>query len=567
MASWKDGLEGLRERNVTELACVMMSSQKPPYSADVLEEARKSARKVEGGFASRSKHAKEYAAKVAAKKGDLVKKIVKVMPEGVQKENYQEAIATAAMIDKAAAEAEAEAKTEVKPEEVKTEVKPEEVKTEVKPEMETEAKPMDVDPPPQQPSSQATIQRQTSDTAAAMAQVEKEPLIKTILRRVLERHEIKYHLSTLELDAKRKYSAKAASAVSHAMKKYDEHVEARNAKLPPAQRKSGLGEAALVEHITSQAHKMLLAKLKEAAEPKKEEPPAAPKPGDASFVPAARPPGMEGKSFDDLVQYWKRLGELRVAYLPRVRQTLPMLQKYSRGVGQVAANAGNFAKMTEHTLIPLLSQTADEPMMTAKFTMDELAALEGHVKKLVALAGGRGVNEVPAPAPAAPKPAPADVATAGDAKRKRDGEEEEEDGEGGERKRAKAEDAPEPEPEPEPEPMPAPRAPSAFTGLTSCAPDHAHAQPAPPMPTVLEGTSEKRPPGKSVGCPVAAEDGGSVKAAVYSVAVEGVDDATYWAPDGELLRCALEGEVRAGATKSAAMFEAFEELKEVFSSA
>ena len=67
MASWKDGLEGLRERNVTELACVMMSSQKPPYSAEVLEEARKSARKVEGGFASRSKHAKEYAAKVAAK--------------------------------------------------------------------------------------------------------------------------------------------------------------------------------------------------------------------------------------------------------------------------------------------------------------------------------------------------------------------------------------------------------------------------------------------------------------------------------------------------------------------
>ena len=436
MASWKDGLEGLRERNVTELACVMMSSQKPPYSAEVLEEARKSARKVEGGFASRSKHAKEYAAKVAAKKGDLIKKIVKVMPEGVQKEHYQEAIATAAMIDKAAAEAEAQAKTEVKPE-VKVEVKPE-VKVEVKPEVETEAKPMDVDPPPQQPSSQATIQRQTSDTAAAMAQVEKEPLIKTILRRVLERHEIKYHLSTLELDAKRKYSAKAASAVSHAMKKYNEHVEARNAKLPPAQRKPGLGEAALVEHITSQAHKMLLAKLKEAAEPKKEEPPAAPKPGDASFVPAARPPGMEGKSFDDLVQYWKRLGELRVAYLPRVRQTLPMLQKYSRGVGQVAANAGNFAKMTEHTLIPLLSQTADEPMMTAKFTMDELAALEGHVKKLVALAGGRGVNEVPAPAPAAPKPAPADEATAGDTKRKRD-EEEDENGEGGERKRAKTE--------------------------------------------------------------------------------------------------------------------------------
>ena len=557
MASWKDGLEGLRERNVTELACVMMSSQKPPYSAEVLEEARKSARKVEGGFASRSKHAKEYAAKVAAKKGDLVKKIVKVMPEGVQKEHYQEAIATAAMIDKAAAEAEAQAKTEVKPE-VKVEVKPE-VKVEVKPEVETEAKPMDVDPPSQKPSSQGTILRQPSDTAAAMAQVEKEPLIKTILRRVLERHEIKYHLSTLELDAKRKYSAKAASAVSHAMKKYNEHVEARNAKLPPAQRKPGLGEAALVEHVTSQAHKMLLAKLKEAAEPKKEEPPAAPKPGDASFVPAARPPGMEGKSFDDLVQYWKRLGELRVAYLPRVRQTLPMLQKYSRGVGQVAANAGNFAKMTEHTLIPLLSQTADEPMMTAKFTMDELAALEGHVKKLVALAGGRGVNEVPAPAPAAPKPAPTDEAIAGDTKRKRDGEEEE-DGEGGDRKRAKTEDAP--EPEPEPEPMPAPRAPSAFTGLTSCAPDHAHAQPAPPMPSALEGTSEKRPPGKSVGCPVAAEEGELVAAAVYSS-----DDVSYWAPDGELLRRALEGEVIAGATKSAAMFKAFEELKEVFSSA
>ena len=166
---------------------------------------------------------------------------------------------------------------------------------------------------------------------------------------------------------------------------------------------------------------------------------------------------------------------------------------------------------------------------------------------------------MPAPAPAAPKPAPADEATAGDTKRKRDGEEEE-DGEGGDRKRAKTEDAP--EPEPEPEPMPAPRAPSAFTGLTSCAPDHAHAQPAPPMPSALEGTSEKRPPGKSVGCPVAAEEGELVAAAVYSS-----DDVSYWAPDGELLRRALEGEVIAGTTKSAAMFKAFEELKEVFSSA
>jgi hypothetical protein len=239
-----------------------------------------------------------------------------------------------------------------------------------------------------------------------MAQAEKEPLIKTILRRVLERHEIKYHLSTLELDdAKKKYSAKAASAVSHAMKKYHEQLEARNAKLPPAQRKPGLGEAALIDHITNGAHKMLVAKLKEAQEPKQEAPPPPiPKPGDASFVPAARPPGMEGKNFEELVGYWKRLGELRVAYLPRVRQTLPLLQKYARGAGPVAVNAGNFARMTEQTLIPLLSQTADEPMMSAKFTADELAALEGHVKKLVALAGGRGVNEVPAPAPVAPKP-------------------------------------------------------------------------------------------------------------------------------------------------------------------
>ena len=179
------------------------------------------------------------------------------------------------MIDKAAAEAEAQAKTEVKPE-VKVEVKPE-VKVEVKPEVETEAKPMDVDPPPQQPSSQATIQRQTSDTAAAMAQVEKEPLIKTILRRVLDCHEIKYHLSTLELDAKRKYSAKAASAVSHAMKKYNEHVEARNAKLRPRSA-SQAWEKRRLSSISPQAHKMLLAKLKEAAEPKKEEPPQRPSP-------------------------------------------------------------------------------------------------------------------------------------------------------------------------------------------------------------------------------------------------------------------------------------------------
>ena len=125
MASWKDGLKD-REGTVTQLACVMMSSQIPPYTAEVLEEARKTARKFEVGFVSRSKSAKEYASKVAAKKGDLIKKILNgKIPEGVQKENYQEAIATAAMLDKAAAKAEAEAKIEVKPE-VKPEVKVEE---------------------------------------------------------------------------------------------------------------------------------------------------------------------------------------------------------------------------------------------------------------------------------------------------------------------------------------------------------------------------------------------------------------------------------------------------------
>ena len=75
MASWKDGLKD-REGTVTQLACVMMSSQIPPYSAEVLEEARKTARKFEVGFVSRSKSAKEYASKVAAKKGDLIKKIL-----------------------------------------------------------------------------------------------------------------------------------------------------------------------------------------------------------------------------------------------------------------------------------------------------------------------------------------------------------------------------------------------------------------------------------------------------------------------------------------------------------
>ena len=550
MASWKDGLKD-REGTVTQLACVIMSSRNPPYSAEVLEEARKTARKFEVGFVSRSKSAKEYASKVAAKKGDLIKKILNgKIPEGVQKENYQEAIATAAMLDKAAAKAEAEAKIEVKPE-----VKPE-VKVEEKVEVKTETAPMDVDPPPQPAPPQApVIQRQPSDTAAAMAQAEKEPLIKTILRRVLERHEIKYHLSTLELDdAKKKYSAKAASAVSHAMKKYHEQLEARNAKLPPAQRKPGLGEAVLIDHITNGAHKMLVAKLKEAQEPKQEPPPPPiPKPGDASFVPAARPPGMEGKNFEELVGYWKRLGELRVAYLPRVRQTLPLLQKYARGAGPVAVNAGNFARMTEQTLIPLLSQTADEPMMSAKFTADELAALEGHVKKLVALAGGRGVNEVPAPAPVAPKPAPVDE-SAGDNKRKRDGEEgDEEDGEDGERKRART--------EPEPEPKPVPRVPSAFTGLTSCAPERVDAQPAPPMPASLDGKSTKKPSGKSggdgVGCPVAVEDGGSVTAVLYSS-----DDVGYWAPGGDLLRRALEGEPWGG--KSAALFKSFDELREIY---
>ena len=243
---------------------------------------------------------------------------------------------------------------------------------------------------------------------------------------------------------------------------------------------------------------------------------------------------MEGKSFDDLVQYWKRLGELRVAYLPRVEQA-SRCSEVQQGRRSGGSKRRNFAKMTEHTLIPL-SQTADEPMMTAKFTMDELAALEGHVKKLVALAGGRGVNGARARA-AAPNRHRRTRRSRVIPRGKRDGEEEE-DGEGGDRKRAKTEDAP--EPEPEPEPMPAPRAPSAFTGLVVRAGSRARAARAADA-VRTQGTSEKeaarkkRAAGASV-APSPRRDGGSVAAAVYSS-----DDVTYWAPDGELLRRALEG--------------------------
>ena len=97
-------------------------------------------------------------------------------------------------------------------------------------------------------------------------------------------------------------------------------------------------------------------------------------------------------SVHEMATYWKRLGDMRGAYLPRARQTLDVLRKKARDSESTTTrtNATRFHTWMETHLIPMLTQTAEKPCPGAKFTLTELAQLDGQMKKLIAHTSGKG---------------------------------------------------------------------------------------------------------------------------------------------------------------------------------
>jgi hypothetical protein len=95
----------------------------------------------------------------------------------------------------------------------------------------------------------------------------------------------------------------------------------------------------------------------------------------------------------EMAAYWKRLGEMRGAYLPRAKQTMELLKKKAKSGADdkntQKRNAEKFLQWLGSHLVPMLSQTAEAPCASAKFSMAELDHLDAQMKKLIAVTSGR----------------------------------------------------------------------------------------------------------------------------------------------------------------------------------
>jgi hypothetical protein len=82
-----------------------------------------------------------------------------------------------------------------------------------------------------------------------------------------------------------------------------------------------------------------------------------------------------------MAAYWRRLGELRGAYLPRLRQTFELAKKKASGSNN-NKKAEQFLQWMSVTLIPMLQQTEGSPFGLAKFLPEELNSLVRRLYKL-----------------------------------------------------------------------------------------------------------------------------------------------------------------------------------------
>ena len=106
----------------------------------------------------------------------------------------------------------------------------------------------------------------------------------------------------------------------------------------------------------------------------------------------AGPAGSATSSVHEMAAYWKRLpGRCagRTSLAPS-RRSSSLRRKARAANGVVAKNAQKFTHWLQlAVIIPMLSQTAEMPYPTAKFTTAELDQLDTQMKKLIAMTSGR----------------------------------------------------------------------------------------------------------------------------------------------------------------------------------
>ena len=206
----------------------MLSSKPPPYDSALVVEARVSAGKIEGGFWTKSSSAADYESRARKKLETISGQIQRSgTPGETQRAHYEAAMAAQVALLQASAPP--------------------------------------PNPPPQDNAQLAATldlfdrKLQSSGAGASAARSVRrgaaDPalnrIVQAIVKRYVDRAEFKAFLQTLSMDQRRAYLVKIAQCGKRALAHYYQQQRAS------ASKSKGLGEVALVEHITGVVMKLM----------------------------------------------------------------------------------------------------------------------------------------------------------------------------------------------------------------------------------------------------------------------------------------------------------------------
>ena len=378
----------------------MLSSKPPPYDPALVAEARESAEKIEGGLWTKSSSAADYESRARKKLEAISGQIQRSgTPGETQRAHYQAAMIAQGFLYERA---------------VPATLPPPQDNAQLAATLDLFDRKLQssgAGPGPLQ-ASQAS---QASSSRPAVG-----PTVHRIVRAIVERYvdkaECKAFLLTLPMDQRRAYLVKLAYFGKRALAQYRQQQQASGSK------SKGLGEVALAEHLTGVVMKMMAkadgagagavglglhhqqqlrqreeearrgAAAREKLERERAEHERARRDGAVGGSNSGGSRGGVGGVME-MAAYWTRLGLMRGAYLPRAKQTMELLKKKARSSADDSAqkkNAERFLQWMSEYLVPMLSQTAEAPCASAKFSMDELERLDAQMKKLVTMTSGRG---------------------------------------------------------------------------------------------------------------------------------------------------------------------------------
>ena len=388
----------------------MLSSKPPPYTPELVVEARESAGKIEGGFWTKSSSAADYESRARKKLETISGQIQRSgTPGETQRAHYEAAMAAqAAVLHASAPQASAPPRA------------PSQDNAQL-------AATLDLFDRKLQSACAGASARASHSQASQASSPRLGPhvsdpalhrIVQAIVKRYVDRAEFKAFLQPLSMEQRRAYLVKIATCGKRALGEYYRTQKESGSK------SKGLGEVALVEHITGVVMKMMAKaggdaagaaslglhhqqqlrlreeetarrdEAREKLERERAEHERARRTDGGSNVGGAKEQetGPAG-SVMEMAAYWKRLGEMRGAYMPRAKQTMELLKKKAKSGADYKnaqkRNAEKFLQWFGSHLVPMLSQTAEAPCASAKFSMAELDHLDAQMKKLIAVTSGR----------------------------------------------------------------------------------------------------------------------------------------------------------------------------------